>query len=240
MTAIQNDLDIYNRKASAWWDSSDRFFRSLRSVNEFHLDLLLEHWGQDPLGARVVDLGCGGGLFAMALADRGAKVVGIDLSHPSLDSAVQEARRRRHAAHFVRANLNAAPVRDGVADLVLLSDVLEHVGDPAAAIIEAGRLLRTGGMLFLNTFDRRPGAGLLVVTIAEGLGLVPRGTHDPTMFVRPAEVDQAAVRAGLGRTHLQWEAPALMKTLRTWTIHLRRAPKGFAYAALYVKGACPY
>ncbi|QDV05887.1 Ubiquinone biosynthesis O-methyltransferase [Planctomycetes bacterium Poly30] len=235
MAQAQNDLEIYDREADAWWDGSDRFFRSLRSVKEFHLELLLERWASEPSGARVVDLGCGGGLFSMALADRGADVVGVDLSGPSLGSAAREAGRRGHAAQFVRGDLTSSPVRDGWADLVLLSDVLEHVEDPKAAVIEAGRLLRPGGTLLLNTFDRRPGAGLLVVTVAEGLGLVPKGTHDPAMFVRPAEVDDAAREAGMTRTHLVWEAPSLVKTVRTWTIHMRRAPRGFAYTALYEK-----
>jgi 2-polyprenyl-6-hydroxyphenyl methylase/3-demethylubiquinone-9 3-methyltransferase len=236
MATTQNDLEIYNREADAWWDESDRFFRSLRSVKEFHLGLLMEHWGAAPDRARVVDLGCGGGLFSLALAERGAEVVGVDVSRPSLASASREAARRGRSARFVCADMARAPLEEGWADLVLLSDVLEHVDDPKAAVREAGRLLRPGGTLFVNTFDRRPGAGLLVVTVAEGLGLVPRGTHDPAMFVRPAEVDEAASEVGLIRTHLQWEAPALWQTVRTWTIHMRRAPRGFAYTALYRKG----
>jgi len=228
-----NDLALYERDADGWWDPDHPSFRSLRSVKAFHLELLLDCWDRGPAGADVVDLGCGGGLFGLPLAERGASVVGVDLSGASVRAAADEAARRGLAARFVQGDLTAPPLADASADLVLLSDVLEHVADPARAIGEAARLVRPDGMLFVNTFDRRPGAGLVVVTLAEGIGLVPRGTHDPRLFVRPAEVSEAAAAAGLERTLLQWERPALWRTARAWRVHLRRASSGFGYTAVY-------
>jgi len=230
-----NDLSIYEGNAQRWWDPEDRFFRSLRSVGDFHLRLLERRWGAALAGARVAELGCGGGYVALALAERGARVVGLDLSPASLRAARGEARRRGLAGAFVRADLYRCPLTPGSFDLVVLPDVLEHLEEPARALAEASRLLRPGGRLFLSTFDRTWFGRLAVVTLAEGLGLVPRGTHDARWFVRPEEVREYGRRAGLTLEVLLWERPALLRTLRTWTIQLEEARRGHGYSAFFVK-----
>lgn len=233
--AKRNDLDLYERHADGWWDSDHPAFRSLRKVKDFHLELLDERWSHRMRGASVVDLGCGGGLLSLPLAERGARVVGIDLSRGSLRVATEEAARRGHDARFAQADLCRVPLTAGCADLVLLSDVLEHVEDPRSAVREAGRLLRAGGTLFVNTFDRRLAARLAAVTLAEGLGLVPRGTHDPRLFVRPSELESMCAEHSLRLDHFVWEAPALIRTAMTWTIHLKRRSSGFGYSAFFRK-----
>lgn len=234
---VRNDLSLYDRHGDAWWDTDRRQFRSLRAVKEFHLGLIDEHVGPLDAATRVADLGCGGGLLSIAVAERGARVYGVDLSAPSLRTARAEARARGCPARFVRADLRRTPLEGGSFDLVLLSDVLEHVSQPERAIAEASRLLRCGGRLFVNTFDRTLLADLLVVRLAEGLGFVPRGTHDSRMFVKPSELDSMAARSGLARRVLQRERPLLWRTALTGTIRLTRARTGFGYAAVYGKVA---
>ncbi len=231
----KNDLELYDLHAHEWWDPRSRHFRSLRQVKDFHLELLREEYPGGLAGCSVVDLGCGGGLLALPLAELGARVVGLDVAPASLAAARGEACRRRAACSFVRADLRRAPLRDAAADLVLLSDVIEHVVDPGRAVREAGRLLRPGGVLFVNTFDRGPCSGLVVVTLAEGLGLVPRGTHDPRLFLRPEELAELGRGAGLRLRRLQRESLDLFSTLRTWTVHLRRSERGFGYSAFLGK-----
>ncbi len=221
MKARANDLELYEREAAGWWDEGARAFRSLRAIKRHHLGILDRLLAAAP-AQRVVDLGCGGGLLAVPLG-RARRVVGIDRSAASLASAAGAARRERATSRFVHADLLRAPLRDGCADLVLLSDVIEHVEDPRAALREAARLLAPGGLLFVNTINRNAWARFLAVTLAEGVGLVPRGTHDPRLFVAPEELCAWADEAGLALVRLEGEVPRVLATLRAWAIHVRRS-----------------
>lgn len=231
--ASRNDLTIYERHGDAWWRDDDRTFRSLRAISEFRLAWLLQHSPVPAHGARVADIGCGGGLMALPLAARGARVIGVDRSQRSLRAAQA---RRAHGTLFVHADLHRCPLADGCIDVALLADVLEHVDDWASAVHEAARLLRPGGVLYVNTINKTLRARLLAVSLAEGLGLVPRGTHDAAMFVRPQDLCATAARAGLRRLELAGEAPRLVATLRTRAIQMRASRSlALAYAALFVK-----
>lgn len=234
---VKNDLDLYERHAARYWVEDDRFFRSLRAVGAFHEGLLRRSWGSDLAGADVVELGCGCGRMALALESLGARVVAMDRSQGSLVAAAGERERRAARSGFVRADLCSAPLPDASFDFALMCDVLEHLEEPARAVSEAARLLRPGGRLFLNTFDRTPLSGFAVVTVAEGLGLVPRGTHDARLFVRPSELEEFGRGVGLRLDELVWERPALARSLRSWTIHLCEARSGFGYSAFMSKVA---
>lgn len=228
MSAATN-ADLFDRHG--WWDPACRAFASLRSVTAFRLDLLRRWLPGDWTQRTVVDLGCGGGLLAVPLAAAGARVLGVDLAPMAL-----RAGHARGSARFLplAGDLVHSPVADAVADVVLLADVLEHVPAPQAAVHEAARLLRPGGRLFVNTIDRTRRARLLAITLGEGLGLIPRGTHDGRLFVRPQELDTMALAAGLRRVQRTGEAPRLWRTLRTRTVVLRESPRiTVGYAALY-------
>lgn len=216
-----------------WWDERDRQFASLRSINALRLSILRD-WIDDWFAAgelRVAfDFGCGGGLMAVPLAAQGLLVVGFDVARAALRAASQRGEAR---SYFVCSDLAAPVVRDGVADLALLCDVLEHVDDVEAAIAVAARSLRPGGALFVNTINRNAWASMLAVTLGEGLGLVPRGTHDARKFVKPAEVEAHAQAHGLRRTHVCGERPRLLMSL------LRRrvvAAKSRSMAVSYCMG----
>jgi 2-polyprenyl-6-hydroxyphenyl methylase/3-demethylubiquinone-9 3-methyltransferase len=229
----RNDLDLYERQASDWWDERSHAFRSLHGVNRFRVHLIAEWLGDRVKGARVVDLGCGGGLLAQSMLAGGASVVGIDLSHGSVRAARQHLDGR---SLFAQGDVCKAPLSSGCADIVLLADVLEHLHEPDAALHEAARLLRPGGLAYVNTINRSWRARLLAVTVAEGLGLVPRGTHDPALFIRPDELERAAGRAGMHLVRLQGEVPDLIRTVRRWTIELSKsASQAVTYSALLEK-----
>lgn len=193
---IRNDLALYEREAARWWDVDSRFAASLHAVNEHRLAEVRERLAGRLAGLAVVDLGCGGGLMAEPLARAGARVVGCDLGPASVAAA------RRHGAdvaglHYLRADARRVPLADGCADLVLAADVVEHIDGWRSVVAEAGRLLVPGGLLYVSTINRTRRATLLAVHLAEGLRLVPRGTHDPARFVRPDELAAAGRRAGL-------------------------------------------
>jgi 2-polyprenyl-6-hydroxyphenyl methylase/3-demethylubiquinone-9 3-methyltransferase len=222
-------MDLFDR--DGWWDPACRAFASLRAVTGFRL-VVLRRWLPGSWTQRtVVDLGCGGGLLAVPLADAGARVIGVDTSRRAL-----RAGRARGSSTFlpVAGDLLQSPLGDRAADVVLLADVLEHVVEPAGAVAEAARLLRPRGHLFVNTIDRSPLARLLAITLGEGLGFVPRGTHDARLFVRPQELDAMAAAVGLRLRARIGEAPRFWRTLRSGAVALRESPRILAgYAALY-------
>jgi 2-polyprenyl-6-hydroxyphenyl methylase / 3-demethylubiquinone-9 3-methyltransferase len=210
-----NDLGLYERAAHAWWDPRAAEFRSLRAIQAVRARRLVATWGARLRGARVVDLGCGGGLLAAPLAESGARVIGVDLSGASLHAA-----RARVTAHFVRGDMRRAPLATGRAQFGLLADVLEHVEDPERALAEAARILAPGGELFVCTLNATRRARWLAVWLAEGVGLVPRGTHDPRLFVAPARLVELAARHGLVCVEVWGESVRLLRTLVRWTIDL--------------------
>lgn len=216
-----------------WWDEGARAFASLRSVTTFRLELLRQWMPQGFAGRTVVDLGCGGGLLAVPLAREGAHVIGLDLAAKALRAARAQQPERLLAA---QADLAALPLAERSADVVLLADVLEHVDDPAAVVAQAAKVLRPGGALFVNTIHRTLRSRLFAITLGEGLGFIPRGTHQWRQFVRPDELDAMARAAGLVRVQRAGEAPRLLATLRAGAVVLRPSKSlAVGYAALFQK-----
>jgi len=188
----------------------------------------------------VVDLGCGGGLLAEPLARAGARVVGVELGAATVAAARSHVRdgAADGSLLYVRADVQRAPLADGCADVVLIADVLEHLPSWRGAMAEAARLLRPGGLLYANTINQTWRARLLAVGVAESIGLIPRGTHDFRLFIRPNELIGDAQTRGLELLHLQGERPRLWRTLRTRAIHLvPAATSALAYSVLFAKTA---
>ena len=148
-------------------------------------------------GLDVLDLGCGGGYMSEALAERGARVVGVDPSAASLEAA------RRHTAQAgLRIDYRlgvgeAIPAADRSMDRVICVDVLEHVQDLGKVLSEIRRVLRPGGIVLFDTLNRSWLSGFLAVEIAEDLlRIIPRGTHDPKNFIKPHELQHSLERLG--------------------------------------------
>jgi 2-polyprenyl-6-hydroxyphenyl methylase/3-demethylubiquinone-9 3-methyltransferase len=142
----------------------------------------------------LADLGCGGGLLAPRAEALGYRHVGIDL----VGSALGLARKRGIAP--IRGDVLHLPLADECADVVVAGEILEHVPDLDAAVAEACRLLRPGGLLVLDTLADTVTARFLAVTVAERLGLVPRDLHDPALFVDRARLERLCARAGVPLT----------------------------------------
>lgn len=237
---MRNDQGLYERHAADWWNRDSRWFRSLHRVHDYRAELL-RRWVPGPLaGQRVADLGCGGGLFCETLARAGAAVIGIDRSAASLRAARRAANEVGPARHYLQASIDAIPLGPGTCDGVLLADVLEHVPEPARVVQEAARVVREGGWVYVNTINRTRRAHLLAVTLAESLRLIPPGTHDPRLFIRPDELRAAAAAAGLRQLRILGERPRLLATLRSWAVCLRAtADLSVAYSALFQKLPAP-
>jgi 2-polyprenyl-6-hydroxyphenyl methylase/3-demethylubiquinone-9 3-methyltransferase len=159
-------------------------------------------------GAVLVDLGCGAGLLAPHLAGRGYRHVGVDLTASALAQAAA------HGVRVVRGDLAAVPLADGCADVVVAGEVLEHLPDLPAAVAQACRLLRPGGLLVVDTIAATRLARVLAVGLAERLpGGPPPGIHDPALFVDRAELVRECARHGVA-LRLRGIRPSVIDLLR--------------------------
>lgn len=195
MSAAQ-ETAIYDAAASHWWDDSLKWVRTLHAMVPARL-AMFEAEGAEWAGRDVLDLGCAGGFMAEALARKGARVEGIDPSAAAIAAARAHAAAEGLAVGYSVGVGEALPYPDGSFDAVVCVDVLEHVHDLGKVLEEVARVLRPGGLFLFDTIDRNPLAAFVVVTLAERvLGLLPRGAHDPELFIRPAELRGAL--EGLG------------------------------------------
>ena len=193
---MRNDLTIYDAVADAWWSDDIRWVRTLKNLVPGQLS-----WFDDKVdwrGKTVLDLGCAGGFMAEALAARGAKVTGIDPAAEAIAAARQHAKAMGHSITYDVGFGEALPYADAAFDAVVCVDVLEHVADLPAVLAGVARVLRPGGLFLFDTINRNPLARFATITVAEDLlRLLPRGTHDPAMFIKPAELRRGLTNAGL-------------------------------------------
>jgi 2-polyprenyl-6-hydroxyphenyl methylase/3-demethylubiquinone-9 3-methyltransferase len=194
MTQTQrNNLKIYDDVAGQWWSDDIRWVRTLKNMVPGRLsyfDTVID-WR----GKTVLDLGCAGGFMAEALDDRGALVTGIDPAAEAISAARAHA-EGRDISYDVGVG-EALPYPDAQYDAVVCVDVLEHVQDLEKVLHEVARVLKPGGTFLFDTINRNPIARLAAITVAEDiLRVLPKGTHDPAMFIKPAEVLEALARAG--------------------------------------------
>ncbi|MEL6680622.1 MAG: bifunctional 2-polyprenyl-6-hydroxyphenol methylase/3-demethylubiquinol 3-O-methyltransferase UbiG [Pseudomonadota bacterium] len=197
MAEIQrNNLAIYDEVAAQWWSDDIKWVRTLKNMVPGRLRWFDRHI--DWTGKAVLDLGCAGGFMAEALAARGAEVTGIDPAAEAIAAAQVHAEQAGHAIRYDVGVGEDLPYDDGRFDAVVCVDVLEHVADLHQVMREVARVLRPGGLFLYDTINRTPLSRLAVITVAEDvLGLLPKGTHDPEMFIKPAELHAAMTAAGL-------------------------------------------
>jgi 2-polyprenyl-6-hydroxyphenyl methylase/3-demethylubiquinone-9 3-methyltransferase len=170
-----NDLRCYDDLAGEWW-RPDGAFAVLHWLAAARGRLV------PPAGrpnAVLVDVGCGAGLLAPHVQGKGYLHVGVDLVTSALEQAAA------HGVVPVRGDATALPLPDGCADVVSAGELLEHVYDLPGAVREVCRVLRPGGLLVVDTLNATRMSRLLAVSVGERLPGVPRGIHDPELFVPP-------------------------------------------------------
>jgi 2-polyprenyl-6-hydroxyphenyl methylase / 3-demethylubiquinone-9 3-methyltransferase len=190
------ELDKFGKLAHRWWDPAGEF-RPLHEINPLRLDWIARHAALD--GAAVLDVGCGGGILAEAMARRGAKVTGIDLSEKALRVAqLHLLESRLQIEYLAVAADELSNSRPASYDVVTCMELLEHVPEPAAMVAACARLVRPGGQVFFSTINRNPKSYLFAVIGAEYvLRLLPKGTHDYLRFIKPSELSRWSREAGL-------------------------------------------
>ncbi|AGY91709.1 3-demethylubiquinone-9 3-methyltransferase [Spiribacter curvatus] len=193
---MRNNLEIYDAVADQWWSDEIRWVRTLKNLVPGRLSWMDRQF--DWAGQTVLDLGCAGGFMAEALADRGARVTGIDPATEAIEAARAHARGNNRAIDYDVGVGESLPYSDARYDAVVCVDVLEHVQDLGQVLSEVHRVLKPGGRFLFDTINRNPLARFATITVAEDiLRLLPRGTHDPALFIRPDELRTALENAGL-------------------------------------------
>jgi 2-polyprenyl-6-hydroxyphenyl methylase/3-demethylubiquinone-9 3-methyltransferase len=196
------ELAKFGELAHRWWDPEGEF-RPLHDLNPLRLAWID---GLAPLqGKRVLDVGCGGGILAEAMARLGAGVTGIDLSDKPLKVAQLHLLESGLAVDYRLASAEElAAGRAGEFDVVTCMEMLEHVPDPAATVAACAQLAKPGGRVFFSTINRNPKSYLFAVIGAEYiLRLLPRGTHDYARFIKPSELARWCRAAGLREVELK-------------------------------------
>jgi 2-polyprenyl-6-hydroxyphenyl methylase/3-demethylubiquinone-9 3-methyltransferase len=191
------ELAKFSALAHRWWDPTSDF-KPLHDINPLRLDYIARR-SRGLGGKTALDVGCGGGILAEAMASAGATVTGIDLSEKALSVArLHQLESGVEVDYRLIAAEALAAERPGVFDIVTCMELLEHVPQPASTVAACAALAKPGGLVVFSTINRNPKAYMLAVIGAEYvLRLLPRGTHDYARFIKPSELAGFARQAGL-------------------------------------------
>ena len=194
--ADPEELAKFASLAQSWWDPVGPS-RPLHELNPLRLRYVELAAGLND--ARVLDVGCGGGILSEAMARSGARVLGIDLSQAVLDVAELHALEAKVAVEYKAvAAEELAAAHPGSFDLVTCMEMLEHVPDPAATLAALATLVKPGGDVIVSTLNRKPMAFAVAIVGAEYIArMLPRGTHEYLKFIRPSELARWGRAAGL-------------------------------------------
>ena len=206
---LPEEAERFGRLASDWWDPNGRS-AMLHKLNPVRLkyirDQIDRHWqtdecGRTPLeGKTALDVGCGAGLLAEPLARLGARVTGIDASGEVIAVAREHARAMGLEIDYLVGDVQEL---EGRFDLITAMEVIEHVNDPQAFVHALAKRLAPSGLLIVSTPNATGWSKLLMITIAEGLGQIPPGTHEFERFIGPDRLKLLLADAGLNCLDLQ-------------------------------------
>jgi 2-polyprenyl-6-hydroxyphenyl methylase/3-demethylubiquinone-9 3-methyltransferase len=191
------ELAKFSALAHRWWDPESEF-RPLHQINPLRLQWID---GLCPVNGKVaVDVGCGGGILADAMARKGAKVLGVDLSVKALRVAQLHALEAQTPnVQYREVSAETLAIESPASfDLVTCMEMLEHVPDPASVVRACAQMVKPGGWVFFSTLNRSPKSFLFAIVGAEYLlNLLPRGTHEYAKLIRPSELALFCRQAGL-------------------------------------------
>jgi 2-polyprenyl-6-hydroxyphenyl methylase/3-demethylubiquinone-9 3-methyltransferase len=200
---LPEEVAQFSKLAADWWDpnGASAMLHKLNPVRlKYVRDWIDQHWQCDecsrtPLdGKTALDVGCGAGLLCEPLARLGAKVTGIDASPDVIAVA-----REHAAAMSLDIDYRAGDVQqlEGQFDLITSLEVIEHVAEPASFMKTLAKRLAPGGLLILSTPNATGWSKLMMITLGEGLGRIPKGTHDFAKFISPDRMKVLLADAGL-------------------------------------------
>lgn len=180
------EIAKFEQLANRWWDRHGEF-KPLHEINPLRANYIDER--APVAGKKLLDVGCGGGIFSESMAQRGATVTGIDLGQAPLDIARLHALESELDIDYRHTSAEELAAAEPASfDIVTCLEMLEHVPDPKSVIEACATLVKPGGQLFFSTINRTPKGWLLAVVGAEYiLRMLPKGTHEYRKFIRPSE-----------------------------------------------------
>ena len=179
-----------------WWARNSEF-KPLHDMNPLRLDYIERFATMD--GARILDVGCGGGILSEGMAKAGAEVTGIDMGEAPLSVAKLHLLESKLEVEYRQISVeDLADETPGSYDIITCMEMLEHVPDPASTIEACSRLVKPEGDLFFSTINRNLKSYLMAIIGAEYiLNMLPKGTHEHDKFIKPAEMEQWCRHAAL-------------------------------------------
>ena len=181
------EISKFEALASRWWDPESEF-KPLHEINPLRVNYISQKINLAE--KQVLDIGCGGGILAEAMAHHGAKVTAIDKAEASLSVAKLHLLESKLDISYVDSTAEEfAADKPEQFDVVTCLEMLEHVPDPASVVAACQRMVKPGGLVFFSTINRNPKSYLFAIVGAEYiLNLLPRGTHDYAKLIKPAEL----------------------------------------------------
>jgi len=203
------EIKRFEAIAAEWWDPQGRF-KPLHRINPLRLDYIAQRI--DLSQAKVLDVGCGGGLLAESMAKHGAEVTGVDRSPKALSVASLHAEQSGVSVDYQENDAETwAQTHAETYDVVTCLEVLEHVPDVPRAVAACAGMLKPGGLFFFATLNRTPESYIKAILGAEYvLGWLPKGTHQYKKFIKPSEMITAVRQANLEEQDVQGMSYALL------------------------------
>lgn len=197
------EIAKFEELASRWWDR-DSEFKPLHDINPLRTEFIAERAELD--GAKILDVGCGGGILAESMASKGASVTGIDMG----DAPLAVAKIHKAGTELEnRIDYLQVTAEDHAADnaahydVVTCLEMLEHVPDPASVVAACAAMVKPGGSVFFSTINRNPKSYLFAIIGAEYvLNMLPRGTHQYEKLIKPSELDEWVRHSSLNSREL--------------------------------------
>jgi 2-polyprenyl-6-hydroxyphenyl methylase / 3-demethylubiquinone-9 3-methyltransferase len=190
------EIAKFEALASRWWDKNSEF-KPLHDINPLRANYIDQ---RSPVAQRkVIDVGCGGGILAESLAQRGAEVTGIDMGEAPLSVARLHALEVGVTLNYERITAEEKAEKcAGEFDIVTCMEMLEHVPDPSSVVKACADLVKPNGDVYFSTINRNLKAYAFAILGAEYLlKMLPKGTHDYDKFIKPSELAQWLRAAGL-------------------------------------------
>lgn len=234
MTEFNNyddtEINKFDNVAQIWWDLKGEM-GTLHIINPLRVKFITEKVTERV--PKVLDIGCGGGILAEALAKNGAQVTGIDLSLPSIEAARQHARSQELSIDYRHTSAEEiAQTQAGSFDVVTCMEMLEHVPEPHKVVAACAQALKPGGQAFFSTINRTPKAFVFAILGGEYiLRLLPKGTHTYGKLIRPQELKDWSQANGLEFARLA----SLMYNPFTRTFKVAPDKEDVNYMAHFIK-----
>jgi 2-polyprenyl-6-hydroxyphenyl methylase / 3-demethylubiquinone-9 3-methyltransferase len=198
---VETEIEKFEKLSHAWWNTQGEL-RTLHHLNPCRMAYVEKH--TPIINKRILDMGCGGGIFTEALAKAGAIVTGIDLSETAIAVAKKHAEiSGLNIDYFHEDITDYAKNKAEYFDVIVCMELLEHVENPEKLIETLAACLKPDGKIFFSTLNRTPTAYCLAILAAEYvLNLIPKGTHDYARFIKPSEMATFARHAGLSLVNM--------------------------------------